>query len=97
MRFNAPIVYQQNGNNRQSIAGSFRQLAGNKIGFTIGDYDHRRELVIDPILTYSTYLGGGGESLVKVAINSADWIYVATPRRTSRPLAVITRRTSSSP
>ena len=77
VRFNAPIVYQQNGNNRQSIAGSFRQLAGNKIGFTIGDYDHRRELVIDPILTYSTYLGGGGESLVKVAINSADWIYVA--------------------
>ena len=77
VRFNAPIIYQQDGNKRQSIAGSFRQLAGNRIGFTIGDYDHRRELVIDPILTYSTYLGGGGESLVKVAISPADWIYVA--------------------
>ena len=77
VRFNAPIMYQQDGNNRQSIAGSFRQLAHNKIGFTIGNYDHSRELVIDPVLTYSTYLGGGGESLVKVAINSNDWIYVA--------------------
>jgi hypothetical protein len=77
VRFNAPIMYQQDGNNRQSIAGSFRQLADNKIGFTIGDYDHSRELVIDPVLTYSTYLGGGGESLVKVAINPGDWIYVA--------------------
>jgi hypothetical protein len=77
VRFNAPTIYQQDGNNRQPIAGSFRQLAGNKIGFTIGAYDHSRELVIDPVLTYSTYLGGGGESLVKVAINTADWIYVA--------------------
>jgi hypothetical protein len=77
VRFNAPIIYQQDGNERQSIAGSFRQLAGNRIGFTIGDYDHSRELVIDPILTYSTYIGGGGESLVKVAISPADWIYVA--------------------
>jgi len=77
VRFNAPVLYQQDGDNRRSIAGSFRQLADNKIGFTIGDYDRNRELVIDPVLTYSTYLGGGGESLVKVAISSADWVYVA--------------------
>jgi len=29
-----------------------------KIGFSIGDYDPSRELVIDPTLSYSTYLGG---------------------------------------
>jgi hypothetical protein len=79
VRFNAPVMYQQDGNNRPPIAGSFRQLANNKIGFTIGDYDHSRELVIDPVLTYSSYLGGGegAESLVKVAINPGDWIFVA--------------------
>ena len=60
------------------IAGNFRQLADNKIGFTIGDYDRSRELVIDPTLTYSTYLGGSGtEGLVKVAVDSAGLIYVA--------------------
>ncbi len=85
IRFHAPHVYQPaapaSGNSpgyaEKTVAGSFRQLADNKIGFTIGDYDHRRELVIDPVLSYSTYLGAGGESLVKVAVNSAGYIYVA--------------------
>ena len=70
VRFRAPRVYQQEGNVQKPVAGSFRQIAENKIGFTIGDYDHSRELVIDPVLSYSTYLGGSGtEGLVKVAVN----------------------------
>jgi len=96
VRFHAPNVYQpaaaasgnRSGNAQKKIAGSFRQLADNKIGFTIGDYDHSRELVIDPVLSYSTYLGGsngvegaliGGSplNLVKVAIDSAGFIYLA--------------------
>jgi hypothetical protein len=86
VRFHAPRVYQPatpvsgdaSGHAEKAIAGSFRQLAGNKIGFTIGNYDHSRELVIDPVLTYSTYLGGSGaEGLVKVAVDTAGFIYVA--------------------
>jgi uncharacterized repeat protein (TIGR01451 family) len=79
--FHAPQIYQQEGNTRKTIAGSFRQLADNKIGFSLGAYDRSRELVIDPTLSYSTYLGGGsgavGESLVKVAVDSGLNIYVA--------------------
>ena len=78
VRFHAPVIYQQDGNNRKTVAGSFRQLADNKIGFTIGNYDHNRELVIDPVLSYSSYLGGTDtESLVKVAVDSAQLIYLA--------------------
>lgn len=85
VRFHAPHVYQPasagSGNSpatEKTVAGSFRQLADNKIGFTIGDYDRSRELVIDPTLSYSTYLGGSGtEGLVKVAVDSAGLIYVA--------------------
>jgi hypothetical protein len=90
VRFHAPHIYQpaapksgdSPGNSSASagkaVAGSFRQLAGNKIGFTIGDYDHNRELVIDPILTYSTYIGGSGtEGFVQVAVDSNLQIYVA--------------------
>jgi hypothetical protein len=82
VRFHAPHVYQpatsQSGNTEKTIAGSFRQLADNKIGFTIGDYDHSRELVIDPVLSYSTYLGGSGtEGLVKVAVDGSGNIYLA--------------------
>jgi hypothetical protein len=82
VRFHAPRIYQQDGNAQKPIAGSFRQLADNKIGFTIGDYDHSRELVIDPVLNYSTYFGnpgtnGGQESFVNLAVDSSGYIYLA--------------------
>src|SRR5205085_4579760 len=35
---------------------------GNEIAFAIGEYDHARELVIDPTLVYSTYLGGSTDA-----------------------------------
>ena len=80
VRFQAPRIYQRSdssGNDKKEIAGSFRQIARNKIGFMIGSYDHSRELVIDPTLNYSTYLGGSGtESNVKIAVDSAGTIYV---------------------
>lgn len=61
------------------VPGSFRLLAANKVGFTVGPYDHSRQLVIDPTLTYSTYLGGTGtQSLVQVAVNQNNSnIYLA--------------------
>ncbi len=78
LRFHTPSMYQPDGSAKKTVAGSFRQLADNKIGFRIGNYDHGRELVIDPVLTYSTYLGGSGtESNVQVAVDSALNIYVA--------------------
>lgn len=78
VRFQAPRIYQQDGKIQTPIAGSFRQLADNKIGFTIGDYNHSRELVIDPVLSYSTYLGGSNtEKLVNLAVDSSGNIYVA--------------------
>ncbi len=101
VRFRAPHIYQpgtvvesaktegaNTGRNEKAIAGSFRQLAGNRIGFTVGPYDHSRELVIDPILSYSTFLGGGGEvcptagatpdqGCPQVAVDASNNIYVA--------------------
>jgi len=78
VRFHAPQIYQQDGNVQKTIAGSFRQIAGNQIGFTVGAYDRSRELVIDPVLSYSTYLGGSNdESLVHVAFGPDGNIYLA--------------------
>jgi uncharacterized repeat protein (TIGR01451 family) len=87
VRFHAPRVYQPalrtagqgDANGETEIQGSFRQLAENKIGFALGPYDHSRELVIDPVLYYSTYFGGtnGAESLSQVAVDSDSNIYLA--------------------
>ncbi len=46
VRFRAPHIYQQDGKTQKSVAGGFRQLADNKIGFTLGAYDHSRELIM---------------------------------------------------
>ncbi len=54
-----PVVYQQVDGLRREIAGSFI-VRGNQVSFKLGDYDHSRELVIDPSLEFLTYLGGSG-------------------------------------
>lgn len=55
----APVVYQEVGGKRVKIQGSY-QLHGREIGFKVGDYNRDLPLVIDPVLSYSTYLGGSG-------------------------------------
>jgi hypothetical protein len=56
--FQKPMVYQQKNGRRQEIEGRFTLMANRTVGFTFRKYDHSRELVIDPVLAYSTYLGG---------------------------------------
>ena len=55
--FKRLAVYQLNGDNKVAVDGSF-EIAGNKISFRFGDYDHAKPLIIDPVLSYATYLGG---------------------------------------
>ncbi|HWY03928.1 MAG TPA: SBBP repeat-containing protein [Candidatus Acidoferrum sp.] len=77
VRLGAPRVYQEIGGKRQSVAGSFVLRGANRAGFAIGSYDHARELVIDPILTFSTYFGGSGdEHSTFVAIDGSFNIYL---------------------
>lgn len=53
-----PLTPNPGISNRQLIDGRYVLLAGNHIGFEVGAYDKSRPLVIDPVLSYSTYLGG---------------------------------------
>src|SRR5271166_6401499 len=56
-----PVAYQEKDNTRQPVDSRFALMADNTIGFELGNYDHSRELVIDPSVTYATYLGGTAE------------------------------------
>ncbi|AXC10399.1 Cell surface protein [Acidisarcina polymorpha] len=74
--FHKPVVYQVKDGQRQPVEGSFQLLANNTVGFRLGGYDHSRELVVDPVLAYSTYLGGsGGSDGYQVAIGSNNSAY----------------------
>ena len=63
LRFRKPVVYQMNGSKKMPVAGSY-ELAGGRVHFALGKYDHRRALVIDPVLSYLTYLGGSKDDAI---------------------------------
>ena len=55
----APTIYQEIGGVRTDIAGSFQLVDSDTYTFVItGSIDPSAELVIDPNLAWSTYLGG---------------------------------------
>ena len=85
------MLYQLDGDKKTSVEGSFA-VAGNQVRFRLGSYDHSRALIIDPVLSYASYLAGSltdhigwtlgpGISAVGtsqgLAVDSAGSVYVA--------------------
>jgi beta-propeller repeat-containing protein len=58
VRQRKPVVYQEADGNRQEVACRYVLTSERDVSFELADYDRTRALVIDPILAYSTYLGG---------------------------------------
>jgi len=62
VRFQKPRVYQMDGNSHPRIKRFVRSRYGvgndGIVSLDIGDYDRTEPLIIDPVLSYSTYLGG---------------------------------------
>jgi len=54
----APAIYQQDQGQKIPREGRYRLEDGNRVGFEVKNYDRTKPLVIDPILDYSTFLGG---------------------------------------
>ncbi len=95
--FHKPVVYQmkdgqleagqqgsESAGQRELVEGKFRLLAKNTVGFTLGGYDRSRAVVIDPVLAYSTYLGGNGKDHTGdasdgTAVDAAGNVYIAGP------------------
>jgi hypothetical protein len=61
VRLEQPVLYQEKADGSHASVQGKLVLARNEIHFKIGNYDKRKPLVIDPILAYSTYLGGSNE------------------------------------
>jgi hypothetical protein len=81
-----PVVYQEVNGSRLEIASAFvvsgdqslltkLPLTTHEVSFALGAYDASRPLVIDPVLSYSTYLGGSGQDIgfgIAVDPNTGD-------------------------
>src|SRR5262245_23783908 len=73
----APTVYQEEGGARREVAGRYVLLGEDRVGFRVGPYDPGLPLVIDPVVSYSTYLGGGGlDEGNAIAVDGSGYAYV---------------------
>jgi hypothetical protein len=85
-----PVVYQELAGQRREVAGNFVLRGPHRIGFALGPYDDSQPLVIDPTLTYSTYLGkvyldSGSPAFVSVAVDDSGIAYIAGTTLYSSP------------
>ncbi len=77
-----PVIYQEIDGRRVPVEGAYK-LLGQKdgayvYGFDVASYDRAKDLVIDPVLVYSTYLGGSsGDQGNAIAVDRLGAVYVA--------------------
>jgi hypothetical protein len=55
-----PVAYQERAGVRTQVACDYVLTGQGRVAFQLGVYDRSLPLVIDPVLAYSTYLGGSG-------------------------------------
>ena len=72
VQLKAPHVYQEFGTEQRPVAGRYALRPDGEVAFDLGAYDRRRALVIDPVLSYSTYLGGSGNEACSVILGMAS-------------------------
>lgn len=76
IQFQKPFVYQVKDGRKEEVESGY-ELAGNSVKFRVGAYDKLRQLVIDPVLNYSSYLGGvGGSDAVAIDTDGSGNAYV---------------------
>lgn len=72
VRQDKPVVYQVREGRKHSIEGDYVLLADNQVTFRLGAYDRSQELVIDPVVNYSTYFGGSGDEFTTDVVVDGD-------------------------
>lgn len=76
LKFQKPMIYQQINGVRKPVDGSFAIASNGDVTFRLGTYDHSRELVIDPLISYASYFGGAGEDEINgSALNASNQLY----------------------
>jgi uncharacterized protein (TIGR03437 family) len=73
----APFVYQDENGERRRIEGRYVLKGRAQVGFEIAAFDGSRPLVIDPVITYASALGGSGDdSAMGIATDSQGNLYL---------------------
>jgi len=73
-----PVMYQDVGGARVPVEGGYVVTGDDRVAFKIGRYDRSYPLVIDPVLQYSSYLGGHfSDAAGSIVVNASGEAYIA--------------------
>jgi len=83
--FRAPVAYQERGGAKEIVDAKYELDENDIVHFVVGPHDPARPLTIDPVLTYSTYLGGtagqiaglGNDKAFALAVDAYGYAYLA--------------------
>ncbi len=88
VRQHRPVFYQDINGARQTIEGGYK-LKGNQASFELGAYDAKHPLVIDPVVSYATFLGEYAKDVINsMAVDVAGNVYL-TGTTTSATFPII--------
>jgi hypothetical protein len=77
IRLHKPFAYQEIGGGKQEVSARYAVGKKHQVRIEIGDYDASKRLIVDPVLSYSTYLGGSGNDAgFDIAVDSSGSAYV---------------------
>jgi hypothetical protein len=72
-----PVIFQESDGRRERIAGSYVLAGAQEVAFRIGSYDPKRELVIDPVILYSSYLSGSNNDIANdLRVDGSGYVYL---------------------
>jgi len=75
--FERPVAYQMVAGERRSVDAEFSVDRDGTIRFRVGSYDRTEKLVIDPVLSFSTYLSSLAPDANRIATDTSGNSYVA--------------------
>jgi Beta-propeller repeat len=77
LRFAKPLVYQKVAGVRREIPGGWVREGAFTVGFRVAAYDRSVPLVIDPVVSLATYIGGAGtDQAFGIALDTAGNVYL---------------------
>ena len=79
IRQHKPVAYQQiAGNTRTEIDCRYVMRANREVALELGNYDRRYPLIIDPVIGYSTFVGGSGnDTVASIKVDATGNLYMA--------------------
>ena len=84
-----PVIFQERDGQKTEIAGNYAIAGNGSVKVVVDKYDTTQPLIIDPVLDYSTFLGGSSDDIANgIAVDAAGDAYVAgTTMSTDFPTA----------